>query len=114
MGIGGVSGAYQAYQIYRTQPMNYAVQNQADVSDAYKESVGVDRARTMDPVPPVLYANAQKVPVAKSPEPDEAGKVNRQFNAIASRYQGDTVGYTRGAQGITGYGVAGSMFDAAV
>ena len=114
MGIGGINGAYNAYQLYRTQPMNYAVQNQSDVSDAYKESVGVNAARSMDPVPPVLYANAQKVPVAGSDRSQDAAAANRQFNAIASRYEGETVGYTRGAQGMNGYGVVGSMFDAAV
>ncbi len=114
MSIGGIGNAYGAYQMYRTRPMNYAVQNQSDVSDAYKESIGMSKARSMDPTPPVLYPNAQKVPVGavKSPAADEE-TVNRQFNNIASRYSGVNTGYERNGQG-QGYEMTGSLFDARV
>lgn len=112
MSIGGVSGAYGAYQMYRTQPMNYAVENKSDVSDAYKESMGVNKSRSMDPVPPVLYPNAQRVQVGKTSGPDEE-TVNRQFNQIAQKYSGNTIGYERNGQG-QNYQVTGSMFDARV
>ena len=113
MGIGGISSAYGAYAMYRTQPMSYAVQNEADVSDAYKESMGVGRARSLDPTPPVLYPNAQRSQVAGASRPADEQTVNRQFNSIAERYTGNNIGYDRGAQGQS-YSVTGSMFDARV
>ena len=114
MSIGGIGNAYGAYQMYRTRPMNYVVQNQSDVSDAYKESIGLSKARSMDPTPPVLYPNAQKVPAGavKAPQADEE-TVNRQFNSIAARYSGVNTGYERNGQG-QGYEMTGSLFDARV
>ena len=53
MSIGGVGSAYGMSFI---QPMNYAIKNEAAVSDAYMET---GRKGAVKNVPPVVYPNAQ-------------------------------------------------------
>ena len=108
MSIGGVSSAYSMYQV---RPMNYALSNQAPVSDVYDEHKQVDNIST---VAPVVYPNAQEVKVgevASTDGKDESMKVNQQFNQIASKFGTDTIGYGRNMAAQT-YGQLGSSFDA--
>ena len=107
MSIGGVN----AYSMYQVRPMNYALSNQAPVSDVYDEHKQVDNIST---VAPVVYPNAQEVKVgevASTDGKDESMKVNQQFNQIASKFGTDTIGYGRDMAAQT-YGQLGSSFDA--
>ena len=108
MSIGGVSSAYSMYQV---KPMNYALSNQAPVSDVYDEHKQVDNIAT---VAPVVYPNAQEVKageVASTDGKDDSVKVNQQFNQIASKFGTNTIGYGRDMAGMS-YAQVGSSFDA--
>lgn len=107
MSIGGLGG----YNVYQAQPMNMAISNKAPVSDVYDKHKAVGDIAT---VPPVVYPNAQEVKVgeiASSDGKEEAMKVNKQFNQIASKFGNTTVGYGRDMAGYA-YAQAGSSFDA--
>ena len=107
MSIGGLS----AYSMYQARPMNMALSNQAPVSDVYNEHKSVGDVST---VAPVVYPNAQEVKigeVASTDGQEESMRVSRQFNNIASRFQGTTTGYGRGMEALS-YGQVGSSFDA--
>lgn len=107
MSIGGISG----YSMYQTQPMNYALSNQAPVSDVYDEHKAVGNIST---VAPVVYPNAQEVKVGEVASTDgqeETQRVSQQFNNIASKFNGTTVGYGRDMGGYS-YSQVGSSFDA--
>ncbi len=108
MSIGGATSAYSMYQV---KPMNYAVSNQAKVSDVYDEHKQVDNIAT---VAPVVYPNAQEVKVGEVASTDgkeDSMKINQQFNQIASKFGSNTVGYGRD-MAAQSYGQVGSSFDA--
>ncbi len=107
MSVGGIGG----YNVYQTQPMNYALSNKAPVSDVYNKHKAVGDIST---VAPVVYPNAQEVKVGEVASTDgqeESRKVSQQFNNIASNFNGNTVGYGREMSAMS-YGQVGSSFDA--
>ncbi len=82
LSVGSVGNSYGMSYI---RPMNYALKNQSEVSDAFKET-GMGGAVTN--VPPVVYPNAQ----------------------VAEKYQGMTTGYSQNGQA-RNYEIAGSTLD---
>ena len=113
LSIGGIGNGYGMSFI---QPMNYAVKNQSDVSDAFIET-GMSGA--IMNVPPVVYPNAQAIPKAEG-ESDplslsvntvkKSVEANRMYNDVASKFQGMTTGYTQNTEGIS-YGMSGGSVD---
>lgn len=107
MSIGGV-GAYSMYQV---KPMNYALSNEAPVSDVYDKHKQVDGIAT---AAPVVYPNAQEVKageIASTDAKDDSIKVSQQYNQIANKFAGTTTGYGRDMGGMS-YSQVGSSFDA--
>ncbi len=107
MSVSGMSG----YSMYQAQPMNLSLSNKAPVSEVYNQRKTVGDIAT---VSPVVYPNAQEVKigeVGKTDSQKEARKVNQQFNNIASKFNGNTVGYARDMAALS-YGQVGNSFDA--
>lgn len=111
MSIGGIG----AYNMYQAKPMNYALSNQAPVSDVYDKHKAVGDIAT---VAPVVYPNAQQVKVgevASTDGKDDSLKAtlqaSQQYNQIASKFGTETVGYNRNMSGYS-YGQSGGSFDA--
>lgn len=91
-------------------PLNYAVQNQSRVSDAYLESV--QAGGEIDLASPVSYPNARKVSLSEMAERAEASqKADREYNAIAARYA-DSPTYYQADRSGSSYSMIGSGFDA--
>ncbi len=92
------------------RPEAYAVENQADVSDAFSESMKMASADRVSGAAPVVYPNAQT-------QTNEVGRMGRArevsdaYNKIASSFQGATVGYDSRSNAAS-YGMVGSNFDA--
>ena len=113
LSIGGIGNTYGMSFV---QPMNYSVNNESDVSEAFVET-GMSGA-VMN-VPPVVYPNAQTVSAADS-ESDplslsansvrKSQEVNRAFNDVASKFQGMTTGYSQNTQALS-YGMSGNTID---
>ena len=101
----------QGFSMTAIQPLNFLVKNQADISDAYAESVqGADNSSLVNPVG-YHTARKQTVELPELKKAQEASETNQAFNAIAAQYGNSTIGYSYAAEGAT-YGVTGSMFDA--
>lgn len=99
------------------QPMNYTVNNESEVSDAFAET-GMDGS--VKSVPPVVYPNARTV---ESSEGDESNplklsadvarksqQVNRFYNDVASGFRGMITGYNGSTQGLS-YEMPGGTID---
>lgn len=103
-------GAISSYgQLASIKPLNYALSNNARVSDAYQKSVQTQDQ--IELVPPVRYPNARTEasdPIAKA---NEATKTNQEFNAIAARYGSSPIGYSADSTAAA-YSQLGSSFDA--
>ncbi len=111
--IGSIGNTYGMNFI---QPMNYAVKNKAEVSDAFIET---GMSGTIMNVPPVVYPNAQVVssddadsdPLSLSaPVVKKSQEAARQYNDIASRFQGMTTGYSQNSEGMS-YNMSGANLD---
>ena len=110
-----VGGIGNMYGMSFVQPLNYKLENEADISDAFTET-GMQGA-VMN-VPPVIYPNAQ---VASTQEDSDSltmsmdyvkksQEINRAYNEVAQKFQGMTVGYGQNMSGQT-YGVQGASLD---
>ena len=93
------------------QPLSFQVRNQADISDAYTDSV--KKADNSTLVNPVSYPTARKetLEVPELKQKQEATEVNRAFNNIAAQFGNSNIGYSYTGTGAV-YEMAGSMFDA--
>ena len=113
LSVGGIGASYGTSFV---QPMNINIKNKADVSDAFMET-GMSGA--IMNVPPVVYPNAQAISTGEDendPLALSAGAVkksqeaNRQFNDVASKFQGMTTGYNQNTQALS-YGMSGNSID---
>ena len=94
---------------YGVRPMQYALQNQSQVSSAYAESLA--DAKAVSNVSPVKYPDSQLVKQSGNVQATASAKeVNASFNKIASAYTGATTGYNEDRTGY-GYDMVGSNFD---
>lgn len=117
MAIAPIGGLSSYSSISSVQPMNYAVDNTAEVSDAYnvdstKQTAGVNGAS------PVLYPNATVSEVEdKAPQIDPLERqkrniqVSNDFNNIAMKFSTNNTGYGMSGVG-SSYSMSGSRFDA--
>ena len=117
MAIAPIGGLSSYGSISSVQPMNYAVDNDADFSDVYntqstKNTGGVNGAA------PVKYPNATVSEDDNSTrlvDPLEKQRRTLQaasdFNSIASQFLADTTGYSNMGHAAS-YSMAGSGFDA--
>ena len=113
LSVGGIGNSYGMSFV---QPMNINIKNQADVSDAFMET---GMAGAVMNVPPVVYPNAQTIE-SSSDENDplalsanvvkKSQEANRQFNDVASKFQGMTTGYDQSTQALS-YGMSGNSID---
>ena len=107
--VGGLS-AYS--NISYIKPMNYAVENDSQVSDAYTQAVGQSRGTetfpSVNPSGPVQYANSYRVNPAAQVEASQ--KVGQQYNAIAAEFSGIATGYQSDSTSYS-YQMIGSNFD---
>ena len=109
----GSTGSYSS--LTRTKPMNYAVENQSQVSNAYQQSTeDISKSRGFQPVGaanPVQYPNRVNVQEASIASIQKSQETNREFNHVAQSFVGQVTGYSAGSVA-TGYDIVGSQFDA--
>ncbi len=92
-----------------TRPEAYAVENQAEVSDAFSEAMKTAGADRVSGAAPVVYPNAQ----TQVNEVDRIGRskqVSDVYNKIASSFKGATTGYDANSNAAS-YGMVGSNID---
>ena len=109
MGIEPVMGLSSYDSITKIQPMNYAIENEAEVSDVYssestKQTAGINATN------PIQYPNATTYEADPIKKQDESLEASQEFNAVASKFAGAITGYNASSKG-TGYGVVGSTID---
>lgn len=104
LSIGGIN-AYSAATVVK--PMNYAVKNEANFSDAFVNAV--DKTDSVGLVSPVGYANAT-VETDSTKQAASAKAVSKQYNEVASQFAGNVTGYDNSSAS-TGYAMLGSSFD---
>ena len=107
-GMNPVSGV-SAYM--KTEPMNYTVDNESEVSGSYVQSLrGGASANKVGAVPPVRYANA----TVQSGDPIQAvqkkQETERAFNQLASAYGNDNTTYGANMRGQS-YQAVGQTID---
>ena len=111
LSIGGLSAYGNAVAV---RPMNYAVENQSQVSSAYQDSVkqlsGAGSFPGIGATNPVQYANAQYVKVDSTVQVQRAQEAKRGLNTVASGFAGRAVGYDE-ASATYGYEMIGSTLD---
>jgi len=88
--------------------MNYAVENQSDVSASYVESMEQVASAYVDATPPVQYPNTYANHIQAV---EQSQKVSEAYNEVAYQFQGQTTGYDAASFGYT-YGMEGATFDA--
>lgn len=108
--ISPISSSILYNPVSQVKPLNYAISNETGFSDVYatdatKQTQGVNAA------PPVIYPNAQSVPVSQTDKLAQTKEADAKFNSLASSFDGNITGYTSDSRG-TSYGVVGSSFDA--
>ncbi|SDB07571.1 hypothetical protein [Eubacterium oxidoreducens] len=94
------------------QPINYALKNEADVSDAYVSQV--KQQNKIDDVSPVIYPTSQVMKQTESVDLsarlEKAQQVAQGYNEIASSFGGATVGYASDRSALA-YQAIGAGFD---
>lgn len=117
MAIAPIGGLSTYSPISSVQPMNYSVQNEAEVSDVYaadvtKNTAGVNGAN------PVQYPNAavreiggDSIPVDPIARQKRNIQVSSNFNDIATKFLSGNTSYGVNGRGST-YNTSGSRFDA--
>ncbi|MCR5770766.1 MAG: hypothetical protein K6G87_05950 [Butyrivibrio sp.] len=108
MAVGAIRAMRAYSSVSFTQPLNYALSNNSEVSSAYAQSVQQpsEVASAVDPVSPVGYPNAQKINASKL-DPVEASAM---FNEVAESFGGSITGYGSKGTGST-YNTIGQNID---
>ena len=106
MAIGGMS-AYN--NISTVRPMNYALSNESQVSQAYSTEATKDTAG-VNAVNPVRYANAQTHHIGQTSRLADVQKATKQYNEVAANFSGVTTGYNS-SQAASSYEMIGSTID---
>ncbi|WP_033152894.1 hypothetical protein [Pseudobutyrivibrio ruminis] len=111
MGIGSYSS------ISYVQPMNYAVDNDADFSDVYNTE-STKQSGVVNGASPVQYPDAQIQDVDESAiqidsleRQQKTLQVSNDYNNIAMQFSSNNTSYSMKGVGAS-YGMAGSRFDA--
>ena len=113
MAIGGIGSAYGMSYV---QPMNYALKNESEVSDAFVQQ---GAQGVIPSVTPIGYPNAQIVNDDSEDEDpmklaigavQKSMEASKMYNDVASKFQGMTVGYSQSQAGY-GYEMAGAKLD---
>lgn len=111
--VGNIGSTYGMSYV---RPLNLAVKNEGEISDAFIET-GMSGA-VMN-VPPVVYPNAGEVsPGDSESDPLKLGanvvkrsqEAGRMYNDIAATFKGMTTGYGQTAAA-TSYGMEGNTID---
>ncbi|MDC7279007.1 hypothetical protein NXH64_05745 [Butyrivibrio fibrisolvens] len=118
MAISPIRGVNSYMSTASIQPMSYAVENEAEVSDVFaaevtKNTAGVNGAN------PVQYpnANVKTESIEKEQLIDPTAMLEQRrrtasaFNEIASQFRTANTGYSKAGIG-NSYGLAGNRFDA--
>lgn len=108
MAVGAIRAMRAYSSVSFTQPLNYALTNNSEVSSAYAQSVKrpSEVSGTIDPVSPVGYPNAQKI-TRKKLDPTEASAM---FNEVAKSFNGSITGYGSKGTG-NSYNTIGQNID---
>ena len=114
-GIGGLSSSsmnpIQGVSYRSSVEQAYSIDNQADFSDAFVESMrGLPAADAVEGAPPVQYPTATIV-TRRIGQIEDSVRVNEGLNSIASGFTGRTTGYSRGGEASRGYDMVGSTID---
>lgn len=111
MAVGAIRAMRAYSNVSFTQPLNYALSNNSEVSSAYAQSVlqPSEVAGAVDPVSPVGYPNAQRISTKKM-DPVET---NAMFNEVAKSFGGGVTGYGSKGMGST-YNTVGQNIDVLV
>ncbi len=89
----------------------YTVDNKADFSDAFTESIKrLPSADAVESAAPVVYPTAQ-VMTRRIGQIQDSQRVSQGLNSIASGFEGITTGYGSGGDTTRGYGMVGSQID---
>lgn len=117
MAIAPIGGVSSYSQISSVQPMNYAIDNDADFSDVYTNE-SVKNGAAVTGASPVQYPNATVRDVDSNSmvvDPLERQKhnikVSSDFNDIAAKFITGNTAYSAGGIGST-YSTSGAHFDA--
>ena len=107
MAVGAIRAMRAYSSVSFTQPLNYALKNNSEVSSAYAQSVQKpsEVSSTIDPVSPVGYPNAQKITKKLDPT-----KASAMFNEVAKSFNGSITGYGSKGTG-NSYNTIGQSID---
>ena len=111
MAVGAIRAMRAYSSVSFTQPLNYALSNNSEVSTAYAQAVQrpAEVASAIDPVSPVGYPNAQKISAKKL---DPVG-TSAMFNEVAKSFGTSVTGYGSKGAGST-YNTIGQNIDVLV
>ncbi len=91
--------------------LNYAIDNKADFSDAFTDSVkALSSADAVEGAAPVQYPTAT-VMTKRVGQIQDSQRVSEGLNSIAQGFEGITTGYGSGGGANRGYGMVGSQID---
>ena len=118
MAIAPISGINSYMSTASIQPMNYAVENGAEVSDVFTAET-TKNTNGINGTTPVQYPNAQVKEKKEEEEHlidptamlEQRKKTASAFNEIASQFRTANTGYSKAGVG-NSYGLAGNRFDA--
>ncbi len=112
LSIGSISGISSA-SMNGITPIHYPIENQAEVSDAYTDSMQTNGVSSVggsiDAVPPVQYPTAQ-LTENRIAQLDESIRMEGEYNSIADEFSGYNTSYNSSMQGMS-YSTVGSNID---
>lgn len=91
------------------RPEAYAVSNEAEVSDAFSESMKTASPNRVNGSAPVVYPNAQ-IQTSEVSQIRRSQQVSDAYNKIASSFGGATTGYDASSAAAS-YAMIGSNID---
>ena len=94
------------------RPQNFNVENESEVSDAFKESLEVNGGSGITGPSPVQYANAssKETEAAALENAKNATEVNDYYNKVAESFGGASTSYDAGGNA-SQYSMVGSHID---
>ncbi|MCR5452554.1 MAG: hypothetical protein K6F00_08010 [Lachnospiraceae bacterium] len=113
--IGAIGSVGSVGSVSYVSPVNnsFKIDNNSQVSDAYKKSVEKsDGTGRVDPVDPVMYANAS-MKTQTVDKTEDVLRTDKAFADIARSFGSATTGYNSSAAA-SNYSMAGAGFDAFV
>ena len=108
--VGAISPVSSYGGVSSVRQLSYSIDNEAETSDAFNESVNFNTDSSINSVNPVSYPNAESTETKSVTPVMNRQEMEKSYNDMAEQFADVTTGYSSQGVGQT-YGVVGQNFD---